>query len=60
MENLVFTQLSIPEVRKLFRQELESFFNSNYTPKEEIENLKEALKIISEELKKMKNRLDSM
>jgi excisionase family DNA binding protein len=26
MENLVFTQLSIPEVRQLFRQELESFF----------------------------------
>lgn len=28
MENLVFTQLSIPEVKQLFRQELESFFNS--------------------------------
>jgi excisionase family DNA binding protein len=26
MENLVFTQLSVPEVRQLFRQELESFF----------------------------------
>ncbi len=26
MENLVFTQLSIPEVRQLFRQELESYF----------------------------------
>lgn len=26
MENLVFTQLSIPEVRQLFRQELEAFF----------------------------------
>lgn len=26
MENLVFTQLSIPEVRQLFRQELEQFF----------------------------------
>jgi len=26
MENLVFTQLTIPEVRQLFRQELESFF----------------------------------
>lgn len=26
MENLVFTQLTIPEVRQLFRQELETFF----------------------------------
>lgn len=26
MENLVFTQLSIPEIRQLFRQELETFF----------------------------------
>ncbi|HEX8197591.1 MAG TPA: helix-turn-helix domain-containing protein [Pyrinomonadaceae bacterium] len=26
MENLVFTQLSVPEVRKLFREELETFF----------------------------------
>lgn len=28
MENVVFTQLSIPEVRQLFRQELEQFFTS--------------------------------
>ena len=26
MENVVFTQLSIPEVRQLFRQELETYF----------------------------------
>ncbi len=26
MENLVFTQLSIPEIRQLFRQELETYF----------------------------------
>lgn len=26
MENLVFTQLSILEVKQLFREELESFF----------------------------------
>ena len=26
MENLVFTQLSIPEVQQLFRKELENFF----------------------------------
>lgn len=27
MENLVFTQLSVPEIRQLFRKELESFFS---------------------------------
>ena len=26
MENLVFTQLSVPEIRQLFRQELENYF----------------------------------
>jgi predicted DNA-binding transcriptional regulator AlpA len=26
MENVVFTQLSIPEVRRLFREELQSYF----------------------------------
>jgi excisionase family DNA binding protein len=29
MENLVFTQLSIPEVKLLFRQELEAYFSGN-------------------------------
>lgn len=28
MENLVFTQLSIPEIRQIFRQELQTFFQS--------------------------------
>ena len=28
MENLVFTQLSIPEIRQLFRQELETYFKT--------------------------------
>jgi hypothetical protein len=28
MENLVFTQLSVPEIKKLFRQELEAYFAS--------------------------------
>ncbi|GAB3341885.1 hypothetical protein GCM10027299_56220 [Larkinella ripae] len=28
MENIVLTQLSIPEVRQLFRQELENFFTA--------------------------------
>lgn len=31
MENLVFTQLSIPEVRQLFREELEHYFAENKT-----------------------------
>jgi len=26
MENIVFTQLSIPEIRQMFRQELETYF----------------------------------
>jgi len=29
MENLIFTQLSITEVRQLLRQELEGFFSNN-------------------------------
>ena len=29
MENLVFTQLSVPEIRQMFRQELETYFESN-------------------------------
>ena len=29
MQNLVFTQLSIPEVRQLFRDELANFFSQN-------------------------------
>ena len=32
MENLVFTQLSISEVRSLFRQELQSFFAEKQPP----------------------------
>lgn len=32
MQNLVFTQLSIKEVRKLFRQELEEYFQNNPQP----------------------------
>ena len=39
MENLVFTQLSIPEIRQLFRQELETYFTAKETntPKPETE-----------------------
>jgi excisionase family DNA binding protein len=29
MENVVFTNLSIPEIRQLFRQELETYFETN-------------------------------
>lgn len=39
MENLVFTQLSISEVRSLFRQELQSFFAENQ-PALEVANAK--------------------
>lgn len=28
IENVVFTQLSIPEIRQMFRQELESYFDT--------------------------------
>lgn len=42
MENLVFTQLSIPEIRQLFRKELESYFSCNnpsVTPHKETDQL---------------------
>lgn len=29
MQNLVFTQLSIPEIKQLFREELETYFSEN-------------------------------
>ena len=29
MQNVVFTQLSIPEVRQLFKEELENYFRDN-------------------------------
>ena len=31
MENLVFTQLSVPEIRQLFRQELDTYFSGKET-----------------------------
>lgn len=37
MQNLVFTQLSVPEVRKLFREEIEEFFKTR-TEKNNVEN----------------------
>lgn len=35
MNNLVFTQLSIPEIKQLFRQELENYFANQQPPKTE-------------------------
>jgi hypothetical protein len=32
MENIVFTQLSIPELRRIFQQELEQFHKTNLAP----------------------------
>lgn len=37
MQNLVFTQLSIPEVRQIFRDELESFFAEKQSGSKQIE-----------------------
>ncbi len=37
MQNLVFTQLSIPEVRQLLRDELESFFAEKHRGAKQIE-----------------------
>ncbi|MEJ7862370.1 MAG: helix-turn-helix domain-containing protein [Pyrinomonadaceae bacterium] len=49
MQNLVFTQLSIPEVRQLFRQELEQFFskqlNNQKTETDEIGGIDLAVEI---------------
>lgn len=35
MENAVFTQLTVPEVRKLFRQELQTFLENKPLPSSE-------------------------
>lgn len=45
MENLIFTQLSIPEVRKLFRQELETYFQVNKQHEHPSETLDELLTV---------------
>lgn len=53
MENLVFTQLSIPEVRQLFRQELEAYFaiqkqgNSNKSETDELLTVHETADFLS-------------
>lgn len=45
MENLVFTQLSIPEVKQLFKQELENFFAVNPHQSEASESPEQLLTI---------------
>lgn len=52
MENLVFTQLSISEIRELFRQELETYFtrngssNSSSISNDELLTIQQAAEII--------------
>lgn len=48
MENLVFTQLSIPEIRQLFRQELETYFESANKPEQFPANQSEQLLTIQQ------------
>jgi hypothetical protein len=36
MENIFFTSLTTPEVRQLFRQELESYFNAVHNTKNDL------------------------
>jgi excisionase family DNA binding protein len=45
MENVVFTNLSIPEIRQLFRQELETYFEANNKPEQPTEQPEQLLTI---------------
>ena len=53
MENLIFTQLSIPEIRQLFRQELETYFegknqnNPTLTENDGLLNIKQASEFLN-------------
>jgi hypothetical protein len=52
MENVVLTQLSVPEIRQLFRQELESYFanspaNSTPTDTEQLLTIQQAGEILN-------------
>lgn len=53
MENLIFTQLSIPEVKRMFRQELESFFENHkqnlvtQTEQDQLLNIKQAAALVN-------------
>ena len=48
MENVVFTNLSIPEIRQLFRQELETYFEANKQPEQTPTDQPEQLLTIDE------------
>lgn len=48
MENVVFTNLSIPEIRQLFRQELETYFETNKQPEQPTTDQPEQLLTIQE------------
>jgi len=48
MENVVFTNLSIPEIRQLFRQELETYFEANKQPEQTPTDQPEQLLTIQE------------
>lgn len=53
MENVIFTQLSIPEIRQLFRQELETYFatqkqgNTNQPEPEQLLTVQQAAELLS-------------
>ncbi len=51
MENVVFTNLSIPEIRQLFRQELETYFEANKQPEQPTTEQPEQLLTIQEAAK---------
>lgn len=52
MENVILTQLSVPEIRQLFRQELESYFasntvNSNQDEADQLLTIKQTAELLS-------------
>jgi excisionase family DNA binding protein len=53
MENIVFTQLSIPEIRQMFRQELETYFatqkqgNNNQPEPEQLLTVQQAAELLN-------------
>ena len=53
MENLLFTQLSIPEIRQMFRQELETYFatqkqgNTNQPEPEQLLTVQQAAELLN-------------
>lgn len=52
MENVILTQLSVPEIRQLFRQELENYFasntaNSNQDEADQLLTIKQTAELLS-------------